>query len=71
MDVKIYREFMIRIPFMKEQSKRRRIRLGVYSLDVTNHQNPHDVFNNVTSPMYGEFAGFQRRFTGLAIDLGQ
>ena len=70
LDAKIYREFMIHIPF-KEKSKRRKIRVGVYSLDVTNRQNPHDVFSNIDSPLFGQFAGFQRRFTGLAIDLGQ
>jgi hypothetical protein len=70
LDMKIYRDFSIFLPF-RDHSKRRKIRLGVYSLDVTNRQNPHDVFNNVASPIFGEFAGFQRRFTGLAIGLGQ
>jgi hypothetical protein len=70
LDAKIYREFMIHIPF-KEHAKRRKIRVGVYSLDVTNRQNPHDVFSNIDSPLFGQFAGLQRRFTGLAIDLGQ
>lgn len=70
LDVKLYRDFMIRLPF-GDRTKRRRVRLGVYSLDVTNRQNPHDVFSNIDSPIFGEFAGFQRRFTGLAIDLGQ
>jgi Carboxypeptidase regulatory-like domain/TonB-dependent Receptor Plug Domain len=70
LDVKIYRTFSVRIPF-GDRKKRRKIRVGVYSLDVTNRQNPHDVFNNVASSLFGQFAGFQRRFTGLAIDLGQ
>jgi hypothetical protein len=70
LDAKIYREFMIHIPF-KEHAKRRKIRVGVYSLDVTNRQNPHDVFSNIDSPLFGQFAGLQRRFTGIAIDLGQ
>ncbi len=70
MDVKLYREFTVHMPYKKD-AKRRKIRLGVYSLDVTNHQNPHDVFSNVTSPIFGTFAGFQRRFTGVAVDLGQ
>jgi hypothetical protein len=70
LDAKLYRDFTVHIPF-KEHSKRRRVRIGVYSLDVTNRQNPHDVFSNIASPIFGQFAGFQRRFTGLAIDLGQ
>ncbi len=70
LDAKLYRDFSFSLPF-GDRSKRRKIRLGVYSLDVTNRQNPHDVFNNIASPIFGEFAGFQRRFTGLAIGLGQ
>jgi hypothetical protein len=72
LDVKVYRDFPIHIPFKERPSgKVRKIRLGVYSLDVTNRQNPHDVFSNVTSPLFGRFDGFQRRFTGLAIGLGE
>ena len=70
LDAKVYRDFMVHIPF-GDKSKRRKVRVGVYSLDVTNRQNPHDVFSNVASPLFGQFAGLQRRFTGLAIDLGQ
>ena len=75
LDVKVYRDFPIHIPFKERPTgKVRKIRLGVYSLDVMNRQNPHDVYNNVSvsSPFFlGEFAGFQRRFTGLAIGLGE
>jgi len=70
LDVKVYRDFNFHLPF-GEHRKTRKIRLGVYSLDVTNRRNPHDVFSNVTSPLFGEFAGLQRRFTGLAIGLGE
>jgi hypothetical protein len=72
LDVKVYRDFPIRIPFKERpKGKVRKIRIGVYSLDVTNRQNPHDVFSNVGSPIFGHFDGFQRRFTGLAIGLGE
>jgi hypothetical protein len=72
LDVKVYRDFPIHIPFKeKPTGKVRKIRLGVYSLDVTNRHNPHDVFNNISSPMFGQFDGFQRRFTGLALSLGE
>jgi hypothetical protein len=43
----------------------------VYSLDVTNRQNPHDVYSTAGSPLFGRFDGFQRRFTGLALSLGE
>ncbi len=48
LDVKVYRDFPIHIPFKERPSgKIRKIRVGVYSLDVTNRQNPHDVFSNI------------------------
>jgi carboxypeptidase family protein/TonB-dependent receptor-like protein len=70
LDVRLYREFAFHIPHT-ESSKIHKIRLGVYSTDITNRQNPHDVFNNITSPDFGQFAGFQRRYTGLVLDLIQ
>jgi Carboxypeptidase regulatory-like domain/TonB-dependent Receptor Plug Domain len=72
LDVKVYRDFRIHIPFKERPSgKVRKIRVGVYSLDVTNRQNPHDVFSTAGSPLFGQFDGFQRRFTGLALSLGE
>ena len=64
------RDFSVHMPF-KENAKRKKISIGVFSLDVTNRLNPHDVFNNngAPAPLYGEFAGFQRRLTGLILNL--
>jgi hypothetical protein len=70
LDVRLYREFSFHIP-KTEKSKSHKVRLGVYSTDITNRQNPHDVFSNITSPFFGDFAGFQRRYTGLVLDLVQ
>jgi len=80
LDAKVYRDFSIWIPF-RDHSQRHKIRIGVFSTDVTNRQNPHDVFSNnalippgslnpAGNPTYGQFDGFQRRFTGLALDFG-
>ena len=67
LDIKIYRQF--RIPFLgNKNGKTHHIRLGFYSLNVTNHGNFHDVYNNVTSPMFGQFAGFLDRRDGAMID---
>lgn len=67
LDVKFYREF--RIPFFGSKNGRgHRIRLGFYSLNVTNHRNFHDVYNNVTAPNFGQFAGFLDRRDGAIID---
>jgi hypothetical protein len=68
LDVRIYREFALRMPFLG-RSTNRKIRLGLYALNLTNHQNPHDIYNNVASPLFGQFAGFQHRVDGFVIDL--
>jgi hypothetical protein len=67
LDVKLYREF--RIPYLGTKSgKFHHVRLGFYSTNVTNHHNFHDVFNNVTAPNFGQFAGFLDRRDGAVID---
>jgi hypothetical protein len=67
LDMKIYRDF--RLPAFVGRMKDHRFRIGVYSLNLTNHLNPHDVFNNVASREFGQFVGFQHRVNGLLIDL--
>ncbi len=67
LDVRVYREFTMHLPFLG-RSPHRKLRFGLYSLDVTNHQNPHDVYNEVVSPNFGRFAGFDRRLDGFVID---
>ena len=69
LDVKLYREF--RIPFLGSEhgkGKAHHVRLGVYSLNITNHGNFNAVYNNVTAPNFGQFAGFQDRREGAVID---
>jgi len=67
LDIKIYREF--RLPFGdKANGKSHHVRLGFYSLNVTNHGNFNAVYNNVTAPNFGEFAGFLDRRDGAMID---
>jgi hypothetical protein len=70
LDAKLSREFTARMPF-KDNGKRKKINIGIFSQGVTNRLNPHDVYNNVTAPplLFGQFAGFQRRLTGLDINL--
>ena len=67
LDAKIYRDF--RLPAFAGFIKDRRLRIGVYTLNLTNHSNPRDVFNNVASPEFGHFVGFRHRVNGLLIDL--
>jgi Carboxypeptidase regulatory-like domain/TonB dependent receptor len=67
LDLKLYRQF--RVPFLGNRSgKKHHIRLGVYTLNVTNHRNYNAVYNNVASPNFGEFAGFLYRHEGAIID---
>jgi hypothetical protein len=66
-DMKAYREF--RIPFVKgKNGKGHHIRLGAYTLNVTDHGNFSTVYNNVASPNFGKFVGFLYRHEGLIID---
>jgi hypothetical protein len=69
LDVKIYRQF--RIPFLGSEhgkGKGHHVRLGFYALNVTNHGNFNAVYNNVTAPNFGQFAGFLDRREGAVID---
>ncbi len=67
LDVKIYRVFQV--PFLGSKSgKAHHIRLGFYSLNVTNHGNFNAVYNNVTAPNFGQFVGFLDRRDGAVID---
>ena len=67
LDVKIYRVFQV--PFLGAKSgKTHHIRLGFYSLNVTNHGNFNAVYNNVTAPNFGQFVGFLDRRDGAVID---
>jgi len=64
LDLEMYKEFRIRfIPWVRNHPLRGILR--VYN--VTNHQNPRDVYNNVTSPYFDHFVGFQHRFFDTAL----
>ena len=57
-DLKLSKDF--RIPFLP-WVRNHTIRGAVGIYNVTNHLNPRDVYNNVTSPYFGHFAGPQHR----------
>jgi hypothetical protein len=46
------------------------VRVGVYSINLTNHGNFHDVYNNEASSFFGRFTGFQRRVDGFILSFG-
>jgi Carboxypeptidase regulatory-like domain len=67
LDLKLYRQF--RVPFLGNRNgKVHHIRLGVYTLNVTDHHNFNAVYNNVASPNFGTFAGYLYRHEGMIID---
>lgn len=68
LDMKVYREFPLRMPFAGH-SDTRKIRLGIYSLNLTNHFNPDEVYNSVASPQFGQFTGNHHRIGGFVIDI--
>src|SRR5713226_609452 len=69
-DAQAYRDFHLHLPFM-ERGSRHKVRVGLYSINLTNHGNFHDVYNNEASPLFGRFAGFQRRVDGFILSFGE
>jgi hypothetical protein len=69
LDAQAYRDFHLHMPFT-ERGSRHKVRVGVYSLNLTNHGNFHDVYNNEASPFFGRFTGFQRRLDGFILSFG-
>ncbi len=57
----VYREFPV--PFHKGH----KFRFGVYSINTTDRKNPTDVYNNITSPLFGDFTGLDKRINGIII----
>lgn len=66
LDAQAYRDFHLHLPFT-EQRSRHKVRVGIYSINLTNHGNFHDVYSNVGSPLFGQFTGFQRRVSGFIL----
>jgi len=67
LNLKVYKDFQL--PAFVGRIRDHRLRIGVYSMNLTNHWNPHDVLNNIASPDFGHFVGFQHRVNGLLIDI--
>ena len=65
-DSQVYRDF--RIPFTHHDGSHK-ISLGLYVINLTNHRNFNQVYNNVTSPHFGNFAGFERRQTAFLLSV--
>ena len=69
LDAQAYRDFHLHMPFT-EHGSRHKVRVGLYSINLTNHGNFRDVYNNEASPFLGRFTGFQRRVDGFILSFG-
>jgi hypothetical protein len=59
-------DFRIRfIPWLSKHV----LRGSLSVFNVTNHGNYRDVYNTVTSPYFGSYAGFLHRFYALSLDI--
>ena len=66
LDTEVSKEFRIPyIPWVRQHVLRGEFRV----FNITNHGNFRDVYNNVTSPLYGDFTGFQHRSYDLSLDI--
>ena len=66
LDLKLSKDFRIKfIPWVRNHV----VRGSISIYNVTNHLNPRDVYNNVTSPNFGHLAGPQHRFYDPVVDL--
>jgi hypothetical protein len=65
LDLKLGKEFGLPLPFIRHQ----RFRGALTVFNLTNHFNPRDVYNNVTSPFFNHFVGLQHRFFDSELDI--
>jgi Carboxypeptidase regulatory-like domain len=64
-DLKLGKEFHLPFPWLRNHLMRGTLTI----FNLTNNGNPRDVFNNITSPYFGHFVGFQHRFLDTELDI--
>jgi hypothetical protein len=65
LDLKLSKEFRLPFPWLKNHV----LRGALTIFNLTNRNNPRDVYNNITSPYFGRFVGMQHRFFDTGIDI--
>jgi hypothetical protein len=66
LDLQASKDFTIPfLPWVRHHTLRGAIRV----FNLTNHGNFRDVYNNVASPFFGNYAGFQHRSYDLGLDI--
>jgi hypothetical protein len=66
LDLKVTKD--IRLSFLPGV-RNHKVRVGAAVFNLTNRSNPRDVYNNVTSPIFGHFVGFQHQFYDAYFDI--
>jgi hypothetical protein len=66
LDLRVAKDFRVPIiPYLRKHT----LRGSVSIFNLTNHGNFRDVYNTVTSPYFGSYAGFEHRFYDLSLDV--
>jgi len=66
LDLQLSKDFRLPlIPWVKNHKFRGALRI----FNITNHENYRDVYNNVASPLFGHFSGFQHRLMDVSLDV--
>lgn len=66
LDMNVTKDFRIGfLPWVRKH----KMRLSVSVFNLTNHYNPRDVYNNVDSPLFGQFQGVQQRLYDAYLDI--
>ncbi len=66
LDMNVSKDFRVSfIPWVRKHTLRGSMRI----FNVTNHGNYRDVYNIVTSPYFGDYAGFEHRTYDLSLDV--
>jgi hypothetical protein len=65
-DFQVYRDF--RMPILNGSGSRK-VRIGLYMINLTEHGNYSQIYNNVTSPQFGQLAGYQRQMTAFLLSV--
>ncbi len=65
LDLELGKDFHIPFPWV-----RKHLAYGELTIfNVTNHLNPRDVYNNIASPFFGHFVGFQHRSYDTSLNI--
>jgi hypothetical protein len=62
---------MLPLPHWLPWAGGQKLRWGIGVRNLTDARDPRDVYNNVRSPNYGHFVGFQHRVIEINVDLGE